>query len=98
MTDFCDLNFGTCPYCKKMYKNTFSNEELGIFLSDNFILIKINNAKDSLDSEYGIEFVPTTVFTDSYGNEIEDMRMIGAKSVDYLRNRAEEALAVWSEP
>lgn len=86
-----------CPNCKSMYATTFSDEELGQFLSENFVPVKINTVTDTLDSEYGIKWVPTTVFTDAEGNEITDTRVVGAKSVEALRESAEAVLAAWSQ-
>lgn len=93
------INFYTdvCPYCKKMYRNTFSDEGLGQFLMDNFVLVKSNTHKEDLHSRYGIKSVPSTLFVTADGEEIPDTRMVGSRSVDQVRTRAEEVLATYSK-
>ena len=64
-----------CPPCKQMDSDTFSDDELSAFLNDSFICLKSNAGESVLHASFGIEYVPTFVFTSPEGEEFE--RMVG---------------------
>ncbi|MBM3133228.1 MAG: DUF255 domain-containing protein [Chloroflexi bacterium] len=85
-----------CPYCKKLFNNTLPDEQLSLFLSQNFVTIKSNTQKEKLNSAYSITAVPTTVFVTPQGEELPDTRITGNRAVDPFRAGAEKALSVWA--
>ena len=90
------INFYTdiCPACTQLDRNTFSDEELGAFLDDNFICLKSNAGKSNLHAKYGISGVPTIVFTapDGYEKRYEIGRIVGAAPADQFYQGALAAL------
>ena len=89
------VNFYTdvCPACKKLDETTLSDKDLSAFLNENFACLKSNAGKSSLHQFYGIQAVPTTVFTKPDGHEIG--RIIGAAPVTDFYQNSLVALDVW---
>ena len=90
------INFytDTCPACEKLDSNTYSDEELGDFLNDNFVCLKSNTLKSNLYQNYSnIEYVPTIVFASPDGTEID--RMVGYRSASAFYQDAQEVLSQW---
>lgn len=63
-----------CPACRELDSKTFTDIELGAFLSDNFINLKSNANDSGLCTNYGVFGVPTTVFTEPDGEYIGEIR------------------------
>ncbi len=86
-----------CTPCKRLDSDTYSDEELGAFLNDNFVSLKSNVEKSSLYNNYGIQYLPTIVFTSPEGIEIE--RMVGYRSPDQFYQDVQAILSQWeSQP
>lgn len=88
------INFYTdvCPACKQLDQNTFSDQELALYLNENFINHKSNAQKTGLYTKYRVTGVPTTVFTEPDGTGIDgiigfattlDFFDLGQKVLDY---------------
>jgi thioredoxin-related protein len=62
---------GWCSGCKKLERDTFSNDEVASLLNDNFICLKINvEEHPSLMAQYVIPGFPTVVFLSPKGVEM----------------------------
>lgn len=62
-----------CGWCKVMDKNTFTNDEVGAMLNNNFIALKIDMEKDygvNLAMKYHIRSFPTTLIINAAGELI----------------------------
>ncbi|OQY26862.1 MAG: hypothetical protein B6244_12350 [Candidatus Cloacimonetes bacterium 4572_55] len=69
-----DFYTDTCSWCKKLDKNTFTDENVIHFLSENFVCLKINSREGQgieLNKDFSISGHPTIVFLESDGVEID---------------------------
>jgi thiol-disulfide isomerase/thioredoxin len=67
---FVDFWANWCAACKVMEKDLYSDEAF-TRVADQFVLVRIDfDKKTALARKYGIEALPTVVFTDSYGGEL----------------------------
>jgi thiol:disulfide interchange protein len=83
------VDFGAtwCPPCKMMEATTFKNQRVESFLADNMIAIKVDIDHDKAAAQqHGIKAVPTILFLDSNGKELE--RIIGYKNVEQFLEAA----------
>jgi len=62
-----------CSPCKQLDSDTFSDDDLGTFLNNNFVNLKSNAGESNLYINYSIDQVPTVVFTSPEGEEIGRM-------------------------
>ncbi len=55
----------SCPWCKKMERETFGSEKIINYMNKNFIPVKINTYKDIATSKmYQVGPVPTNIFVE----------------------------------
>ncbi|MCC5921252.1 MAG: thioredoxin fold domain-containing protein [Cyclobacteriaceae bacterium] len=93
---FIDVYTTWCGYCKKMDRETFSNEEVINYVNENFYAIKLNagsketvsfNGKEYTEQELARAFrvsgYPTIVFVNEQFNEITPVPGF-RKSKDFL--------------
>ena len=60
-----------CGYCRKMDKETFTDQEVSQYLSDNFILVKVNaDISKELSAAYYVRGLPNLWFVESNGEKI----------------------------
>ena len=85
-----DFYTDICPACDKLDSDTYSDNELGTFLNDNFVCLKSDANNSNLSQEYSISVVPTIVFTSSDGTEFG--RFSGYKSPNEFYQYAQEML------
>ena len=72
---------GWCSWCKKLERETYSNDQVASLLNDNFICLKINvEDHPSLMAEYRIPGFPTVIFLSAEGEEMG--RIMGYKPPD----------------
>ncbi|MDO5978210.1 thioredoxin family protein [Flavivirga spongiicola] len=100
---FIDVYTTWCGPCKWMEKNTFNDEEVGIFYNNNFVSFKVDAEKEKgLDfaKEYNISSFPTLLFVDKEGKQInrksealnkDDFLQFGQQALD-----SEKELAIKS--
>jgi thiol:disulfide interchange protein len=93
------VNFYTdiCPACRKLDQGAFSNEKVTDFLNKNFICLKSNTGKSSLYGIYGIQAVPTTLFSipDGFRAEFEIGRIVGVATPDQFYDAAVQVISWW---
>ena len=82
-----------CPACRELDSKTFTDIELGAFLSDNFINLKSNANKSGLCTDYDVFGVPTTVFTEPDGEYIGEIR--GYVPPHKFMSGVQEAIKRW---
>jgi thiol:disulfide interchange protein len=88
-----------CPPCKEMDRNTYSDDELGAFVNDNFVPLKVDVNKSNLHSTYGIEKIPQVVFLSPQGSEIDKgLRILGYWPPDAFHQELQAVLDAWSPP
>ncbi|HQE95640.1 MAG TPA: thioredoxin family protein, partial [Candidatus Marinimicrobia bacterium] len=86
-----------CIPCKELNKYTFSDPEV-IHLSQNFALFQIDLTGNvtpeiqTLLEKYAIKGVPTIIFINRDGREIEDLRLLGFEKADSFIRRMHRAL------
>lgn len=71
---FLDIYATWCGPCKKLKKNTFSNEEVGKLYNSNFINVALDGEQaegEMLANRYNIGEYPSLLFIDSTGNVVE---------------------------
>nr|AAU82948.1 hypothetical protein GZ23H9_44 [uncultured archaeon GZfos23H9] len=85
----------TCPPCVKL-TGEFADTRV-INMSNNFVSIAVLTDEPSvLDSQYGIRYVPTVVFTNSQGMEVH--RIVGYRDADTLMQEMQKALESSDSP
>jgi uncharacterized protein YyaL (SSP411 family) len=89
------VNFYTyhCPACTALDSRTYADDELGAFLNDNVVPLKINANESPLSTYYGITAVPTVVFASPDGTEIG--RFVSFKYPGRFRELTEAILSQW---
>ena len=79
-----------CGWCKKMDKETFSDQAV-VELSSSFICLRVNPEEDEMFSnKYIIKDFPTVIFLKPDGTEID--RQVGFKTADDFRKTLKTAL------
>ena len=72
------LDFYTdwCGWCKKLDRETFTNENVVNMIASNFVAVRLNAEKEGEDEarRFGVEAYPTVVFVDPKGKEIKRVR------------------------
>ena len=93
------INFYTdvCPACRKLDRETYTDEELSGFLNANFINLRSNAGKSTLYQRYVIGAVPTIVFNapDGYDRKYELSRFVGYRDPEVFYQEAQAALDEW---
>ena len=75
-----DFYRDSCGYCVKLDDETYMDLDV-IATSEKFVNIKVDTGVENrLAREYGVEGLPTIVFTDSEGNETH--RIVGFRDAD----------------
>lgn len=85
-----------CPPCKQMDATTYADDEVGAFLNENFVSLKVNVDRSNLGRTYGIEAIPTVVFLSPEETEIGS-RIVGARSPQVFLGLVEVVLDEWQQ-
>ena len=86
-----------CIPCKELDKFTFTNEEV-INLSKKYVTLKADlthfqsEETNKIRDKFKIKGVPTIVFINGDGTEIEDIRLVGYEEADKFLERMQESL------
>ena len=88
-----DFYTDSCPGCRYLDSETFSNKELGDFLNDSVVPLKSKRGLPGLHLTEAIEYVPTVVFATPEGTEIG--RIEAFRYPDAFRQEAEAILSRW---
>lgn len=79
-----------CGWCTKLDEDTYTNSTVQE-LADKFVNIKINTDKDQASaSKYGVRGLPTIVFLNASGEEVD--RNIGYATADVLSQKMRNVL------
>lgn len=84
-----------CQPCKKMDCETYTDEELGAFVNENFAPLKVNVDRSSLGSDYKVEYLPTILFLSPDGTQIGQAKeywIVGYRSAEALRGGLQAVL------
>ena len=82
---FIDIYATWCGPCKYLSREVFIEEELGAYMNDNFINLKINGEEgdgDYLMATFGLDAFPTMLFLSSDKQELN--RIVGAVSAEEI--------------
>ena len=89
---FVDAYATWCGPCKKMAKNTFTDETVGDYFNNNFIALKIDMEQPmgrEFGQKYPVSAYPTLFFIDSKGETVK--KTTGYKDVNKLLSLGEAA-------
>lgn len=87
-----------CPPCKQMDATTYADDEVGAFLNENFVSLKVNVDRSNLHETYDITVIPTLVFLSPEETEIGiDSRIVGARSPQVFLELVEAVLNEWKQ-
>lgn len=95
---FVDAYAQWCGPCKRMAKDVFPQEEVGVYFNRNFISVKMDmEAPENIAfrQQYPVAAYPTLFFIDAEGNVVQKTK--GAQKADGLIRTAKKALAA-AEP
>lgn len=84
-----------CKPCKQLDSTTYSDEDLGAFLNETVVSLKVNVDKSSLDGQYKVSAIPTIVFVSTEGVVIGN-KLVGYRDAGTLRQETETILDQWS--
>ena len=85
-----------CIPCKELDKYTFSDKRI-VEQAKKFIMLKADlthfqsEQTNNLRNKFNIKGVPTIVFINSEGREVEDLRLIGFEEADHFLERMQKA-------
>lgn len=71
---YVDVSTTWCGYCKKMKRETYTNESVASYLNDNYIAMKVDAEKgegSTIARKYGVSGYPTQLILDSNGKLIK---------------------------
>lgn len=88
-----------CPPCKKMDCDTYTDEELGAFINDNFAPLKVDVERSSLGDDHKVKYLPTILFLSPDGAEIgqdQEYWIVGYRSPEALRGGLQTVLEAWA--
>ncbi len=88
-----------CAPCKKMDCETYTDEELGAFINEKFVSLKVNVDKSNLENDYGVKYLPTILFLSPDGTEIgqgQEYWIVGYRSPEALRGGLQAVLDAWT--
>jgi thiol:disulfide interchange protein DsbD len=86
-----------CIPCKELDKFTFTDAEV-IKLSEKFVTLKADlthfqsEETNKIRDKFDIKGVPTIVFINSDGSEVEDIRLVGYEEADKFLERMQQSL------
>lgn len=86
-----------CLPCKELEKSTFRTPDIAE-KAEGFMTLKVDLTRDtsspakSLREMYGIRGVPTVIFLDRQGNEIEELRFVGFLGAEEFLRKMDMAL------
>ncbi|MDY6852890.1 MAG: thioredoxin fold domain-containing protein [Thermodesulfobacteriota bacterium] len=68
---FINFYAGWCKYCHKLEKETFGDQTVADYLSENFVLIRVNaDQNKDLATSYSVRGLPMSWFVDHSGKKI----------------------------
>ena len=77
-----------CTYCKKMEKETFNNNSVSSYITDNFIPIKVNSDREvKIALDFGVKGLPSTWFITENGERIGNLPgyLASKRLLDFLK-------------
>lgn len=89
---FIDCYTTWCGPCKKMAKDVFPQPEVGEFMNEKFVNLKINMEQGegiTLVEQYNVKAFPTLLFLDGTGKEVH--RVVRGLNAEELLNEANNA-------
>lgn len=87
---FVDFFATWCGPCAMFSTKTFTDQEVGAYFNKHFICLKVDVDKEKeLARRYDIDAMPTLVFFDANGKEVE--RLMGFMPAERLLKKAKEA-------
>jgi thiol:disulfide interchange protein len=84
-----------CKPCKQLDSTTYSDEDLGAFLNESVVSLKVNVDRSSLDGQYKVSAIPAIVFVSTEGVVIGN-KLVGYRDAGTLRQETETILDQWS--
>lgn len=88
-----DFSAAWCTPCREMEEVTFRDRDVVRQAGTEFIMIKVDltqrgdRSHERLLTEYTIKGVPTVIFLDGRGRELQDLRLVGYLPPDQFRAR-----------
>lgn len=69
----------SCPWCRKMERQTLSRKNIANIIKENFIVVAVDQDLGNYPKKYEIKVVPTIYFINSKTEEVKE-RVLGYKS------------------
>jgi thiol:disulfide interchange protein len=85
-----------CGPCREMDRTTYASEEVGAFLNENFVNLKVDVDSSSLALTYNIRSIPQVVFLSPEGTEF-GTRIVGRTYPDPFLERVKAVLSEWKQ-
>jgi thiol:disulfide interchange protein DsbD len=88
-----DFSATWCTPCRALEELTFHQRDVVAMANRDFVMVKVdltqkgNPEHERLLARYGVKGVPTVVFLDDQGNEIQSLRLVDYLPPDQMLNR-----------
>ena len=85
------LSSSSCPWCRKMEKQTLSNFAIDKIVKDNFIPLALDKDNDTYPNKFEPQYVPTVLFINPKTEEYF-VQSVGYKAPEKFKESIEEAI------
>ena len=85
-----------CPPCNDLDATTYADEEVGAFLNENFVSLKVDVMKSNLPQVYNIgDRIPVILFVSPEGGVIPGGKLVGYRGPETFLAEAQAIYESW---
>lgn len=85
-----------CPPCNRLDETTYADEEVGAFLNENFVSLKVDVMKSNLPQTYAIgNSIPVILFVSPNKSVLPGGKLVGYRGPDTFLSEAKAIYESW---
>lgn len=85
-----------CPACERLDAITYADEDVGAFVNESFISLKVDVTKSDLPQTYRIgNFIPVILFVSPDGSVIQGGKLVGYRNPETFLAEARAIYENW---